>query len=567
MTRKLTLALLAGFLLVHPALAGDPTTPIYAEMLRSHVGSLDAIDPAVCGSVDSNKILQSDLGVWTCVDKPTSSANPLWSDIVAPAADTSFFHEEFDTDWIWRTGANTAAVFDGLTVALQYRPDTTDSGDQHLVRIVQLNVAGSQTGQPEALLFLENIDTTPNDAAAAAIKIRALGGGFPIGLDLNDADIATVLATVGNSLVASDFDLIDDGVINLATEVTGLLPLTLGGAGTDLTAFGDSLLGTDGASTLEVNTEALLETALGGINVLLATEIDGAGEFAPLVPSTGTGAVVFENDAIIRDAILISASFSSGITLLEDIGAGQKIVLPEAFAGGGQTLTIQAPTAMAADRTCLGEDDDTPFDGCVTHVSTINELDTSASGLNLDQLTDGSDADDLHIHSTLAGGENTAPVSSTWHFPPVNPAQPGNTSGIFGVPIILFQNEDDRSISQRIRVPDDFDGTTNVPFVIEWATTAVTNDVCFCVQTASVTLNGDTTPAATDTDCEDDSADPQAEELNSLTITVTAADFVAGQWQYIHVYRDTEGLDGNCTLDNLGAEAQFHDGTFTFTED
>ena len=57
---------------------------------------------------------------------------------------------ELDQDLAWDTGDSTAAVFDGLTISLDYDPSATDSGEQNLVKIVQIDSGGDATGQPES---------------------------------------------------------------------------------------------------------------------------------------------------------------------------------------------------------------------------------------------------------------------------------------------------------------------------------------------------------------------------------------------------------------------------------
>jgi hypothetical protein len=132
---------------------------------------------------------------------------------------------ELDQDLAWDTGNSTAAVFDGLTLSLDYDPTSTDSGAQHVLRVVQINSGADVTGQPEALILLENLDTDSDDAVAAALLIRGTTA-VPIAIDLSDAEIVTAIDIGANDIVFSsgtlsstDLEILDDGSI-ASSEIT-----------------------------------------------------------------------------------------------------------------------------------------------------------------------------------------------------------------------------------------------------------------------------------------------------------------------------------------------------------
>jgi hypothetical protein len=85
----------------------------------------------------------------------------------------------------------------------------------------------------------------------------------------------------------------------------GQIERARGGTGADTSAYGAGLFGSDGSNnTIDVDTAAELETALGGINVILSTEIDTSSEVAGIVgDETGTGALVFSTAPNLTNAV------------------------------------------------------------------------------------------------------------------------------------------------------------------------------------------------------------------------------------------------------------------------
>ena len=233
-------------------------------------------------------------GVWTSDPTPaidcsdcTSVPAGAWmpSD---PSSDQSMTMTEHASDFLYDT-PTTAAADDYFLLSVDYDA-TTDSGEQNILTVRQIDGGTDATGTIEALLLLESIETTADDGPVAMLEIRATTAGTaPIAIDLTDATIATAIAlganditTAGATLVQAEIDLLDATVSNGRTDEA-------------LCTYE----GTEGELVCDVDTAAELETALGSINVLLETEIDASSEMLALMDDeTGTGLLVFATDPV-----------------------------------------------------------------------------------------------------------------------------------------------------------------------------------------------------------------------------------------------------------------------------
>ncbi|MCP4246223.1 MAG: hypothetical protein GY778_04165, partial [bacterium] len=125
---------------------------------------------------------------------------------------------EFPQVWDWNSAATAAAV-DGLT--LNYTLDaSTDATAQRILRLVRPEAAN--TGTLDVALSIENLDTAAQ--LSVAIQVRSEAGTIGTALDANDADITNVIQFTTGALSHSDLELLDDGAIDLASEVSGVAP-------------------------------------------------------------------------------------------------------------------------------------------------------------------------------------------------------------------------------------------------------------------------------------------------------------------------------------------------------
>ena len=81
---------------------------------------------------------------------------------------------------------------------------------------------------------------------------------------------------------------------------SGQIERARGGTGADTSAFGNGILGSNGSNvTIDIDTVSEIETAVGGLNILLETEIDASSELRALMDDeSGTGALIFADGNI-----------------------------------------------------------------------------------------------------------------------------------------------------------------------------------------------------------------------------------------------------------------------------
>ena len=223
---------------------------------------------------------------------------------------------DFAQIWDWNSPA-TAAAKDAFTI--NYTLDaSTDAAIQRVLRVVRPEAAN--TGVLEALLSIENLDTAA--AVTAAIEIRSAAGGITSALDLNDAQITTLIEFTTGSISPSDLELLDDGTITLTTETTGSYAAGDGEAGAALT----------GDSATAFFSTGLLEVAIGGTGA--ATLTDGG----PLLGS-GTGAITALAQPTNGQLIIGSTGVDPVLATLTS-GTGGEVSI--ANAAGSITLDITA---------------------------------------------------------------------------------------------------------------------------------------------------------------------------------------------------------------------------------
>ena len=126
----------------------------------------------------------------------------------------------------------------------------------------------------------------------------------------------------------------------------------------------------------------------------------------PCLSADAAGDMTFTN-AVIVDGLITAGSSSTVLTTAAGLLRHQSI--DPSIAGTGVTVSSGVLSlgnvAELADTTATGAELETLTDGSdasALHVHTIVSLDTTATGAELTTLTDGSNADALHVHAALA---------------------------------------------------------------------------------------------------------------------------------------------------------------------
>ncbi|MDD3007059.1 MAG: right-handed parallel beta-helix repeat-containing protein [Candidatus Pacebacteria bacterium] len=113
--------------------------------------------------------------------------------------------------------------------------------------------------------------------------------------------------------------------------------------------------------------------------------------------------------------------------------------------------------------------------------------------------------------------------------------------------VLDFDDSADESAYWHWTMPDSYDGGT-IDVTYYWETTATTGDTIWCFQTVGIEPNNseDIDTALSTAICETDTAQADANDLASVTESLAASGFVAGDYVAFKVYRDAD--DGSDTL-------------------
>jgi hypothetical protein len=263
-----------------------------------------------------------------------------------------------DLQGTWGTTVNTA-ITDLLddavagTVTLSADTDvtlTTTNGADNQARNAVILCTGARTG-------IKTI-TAPAQSKAYII-INATSGGF--GVKIVGAGPSTPGVTVPNgerALVAwnstlSDFVQIASSVIDLTSEVTGILPILNGGTGTSSTTF----------TNLTTNVTGVLPAANGGTGVAnnASSTITISGAFASNFTVSGAYTYTFPGQTSSLGYLNIPQSGSAKTTSYAlvttdigkviEVGTGGSITVPNATFAAGDAIIIFNNTSGAITMT------------------------------------------------------------------------------------------------------------------------------------------------------------------------------------------------------------------------
>jgi hypothetical protein len=184
---------------------GD-TTNIANDVLQFQSGTEDFLIPTVreYPTVNNECLVHNttnDDWEWSGTDC-TSGGATAWDNITVPSTAQSLAMAENASDFLYDT-PTTAAADDYFLLSVDYDA-TTDSGEQNILTVRQIDGGTDATGTPDALLLLESTETTADDGPAVMLELRATTAGTaPIAIDASDAEIATALALGENDITVS----------------------------------------------------------------------------------------------------------------------------------------------------------------------------------------------------------------------------------------------------------------------------------------------------------------------------------------------------------------------------
>lgn len=453
----LTLAMLA--LILAPAVAGAGTGGDGISTSNGQI-SVDLITSAGTGDTSSGSGLEFDSGLvgmlqgcgdgevlawqeagstWDCT---TNSSSVAWDAIGDPLSDGAIAFSETDQTMDWNT-ADTAAAFDGLSITIT-NDASTDSNNQRL--LVVTREASSGTATVEALVAVENLDTDGD--VTDGIIITSDAGTIVDGIDVSDAELTNSINIGANpivfstgSLSATDLELLDDGAIDLSSEVTGELAAgsyaaasidgddinsNIAGNGLVLTSASPDTLDIDlisSGSTGDTGSSSGLEFEGGNIGLLQGCsdgEIldwdDGAGTWDCASKATDTDTQVHsllafstETPVTVASATPVYVSLGGNVSTTEaevrtPIENGATFTDLQCIPNGGTTNAI---TAVLGENACTTTADVTSKAQVVmsatqnTQGTASGTTTVSAGECAVIKLTAGTDADAVTIHCTV----------------------------------------------------------------------------------------------------------------------------------------------------------------------
>ncbi|MBC8292329.1 MAG: hypothetical protein H8E45_04100 [Proteobacteria bacterium] len=289
-----------------------------------------------------------------------ASSPTKWNAIADADGDGTVTFAEFDQILGWNSAA-TAAAYNAM--AFQFSHDsTTDASTQEGIVIERLATTGTATF--ETLLTIDNQDT--DGAVTTGLLLQSAAGVMTTAIDASDAEIGVALAlganditTDGGTISQSDLDILQDGAIALASEVSGTLPVANGGTGATTLTDGGILLGSGTGAVTALGAAANGEIPIGDgtTDPVLATITGTASE---ITVTNGAGSITLSLPANVSDGIMV-VDEEAGASLLYN-GADKVYALaapPQACASvqvgfNGYMLEQVATTAANNHFSCSG---------------------------------------------------------------------------------------------------------------------------------------------------------------------------------------------------------------------
>src|SRR3989344_6109533 len=337
--------------------------------------------------------------VWYCTDDTGGGGSSVWSDLLAPTANLSLSHDEYETTFNWNT-ASTAAALDAYSLSIT-NDASTDSTTQRVLVITNEAATGGTT---ENLLVLDNADDSTVTTALQVLGSST--GAITTALDVSDDQIVTALS-IGNN------DITTSGATISATE------LNLLDSGIALSELTDS--GTLTSSTVDINGGNIDGTAIGAAS-------PSTGAFTTL---SSTGATTLGNDSstvainssvwdITTLGVTTGLSISGSTNTLSNIpnsaltNSSLTINTGVGLSGGGSvslggSLTLQSKILTSAD----GIGSSSSFSGLDFQGSSDDSL-TLLQGCTNNQILKWNDGSGIWVCSADATGGGTGSLDDSY---------------------------------------------------------------------------------------------------------------------------------------------------------
>ncbi len=355
----------------------------------------------------------------------------------------------------------------GLVGRFAYYPSTTNTVDD----ATQLHVSGSDvivvgdlTISGDDLTMATNTSgfilvadgTNYNPVAVSGDVTLSSAGAVAVAAN----SVALTTDTTGNYAAGdAEAGAATTGDSATAFFSAGTIEHERGGLEADVSGYSNGLFGTDGAATIDVDTIAEIETAIGGAtNILIETEIDASSELKALMDDeTGSGGAL-----VFATAPTLAAFTSTGTgTFDNEFGVN----FEEASGSGDNFVGMRAATTLGGNITVVwGDDIRAGTAGQVIEIASV-----SGNTITLEADTDDSGGGGSSDYIIL----NPGSASITGTIALVGDATQGAQIDGSNGQVLLFDATTDEGAAWRFRLPDNWVSHTDIkiPYSMTSATT------------------------------------------------------------------------------------------------
>ena len=219
----------------------------------------------------------------------------VWNDstgdvsALTAAAGDSFNASAADSTIPWEVDTTAAPTTEGMAI-WDSDDDILTIGDGAATVYMALGASdGDALAGDSATAFFDAGTLEPARGGSGAGTFT--DGGVLLG---SAAAAFTAMAVLGDGAIIIGDGAADPVPLTAFTSSTGTLKHESGGLEANVSGYTDGLYGMATGVTTDIDTIAEVETAIGGTNILINTEIDGVGELLAITDyETGTGALTF----------------------------------------------------------------------------------------------------------------------------------------------------------------------------------------------------------------------------------------------------------------------------------